>query len=85
MDLNFFLGILMYLSVYFLFVLLFKLEMERAMLDVEHNNELKNIQNDEAKLKHLQQEHQLRVEAFNLHTSQVKKKEKKKKKKRSKS
>ena len=81
MDLNFFLGILMYLSVYFLFVLLFKLEMERAMLDVEHNNELKNIQNDEAKLKHLQQEHQLRVEAFNLHTSQVKKKEKKKRSK----
>ncbi len=45
--------------------------MERALLDVEHNNELKNIQNDEAKLKHLQQEHHLRVEAFNLHTSQV--------------
>jgi len=51
--------------------MLFKLEMERALLDVEHNNELQNIQNDEAKLKHLQQEHQLRIEAFNLHTSQV--------------
>ena len=47
--------------------------MERALLDVEHNNELKNIQNDEAKLKHLQQEHQIRVEAFNLHTAQVNK------------
>jgi len=53
------------------FYLFLKLEMERALLDVEHNNELQNIQNDEAKLKHLQQEHQLRVEAFNLHTSQV--------------
>ena len=49
----------------------FKLEMERALLDVEHTNELKNIQNDEAKLKHLQQENQLRIEAFTLHTSQV--------------
>jgi hypothetical protein len=45
--------------------------MERALLEVEHNNELKNIQNDEAKLKHLQQEHQLRIDAFNMHTSQV--------------
>lgn len=45
--------------------------MERALLDVEHNNELKNIQNDEAKLKHLQQEHQLRLEAFTMHTNQV--------------
>ena len=45
--------------------------MERALLDVEHTNELKNIQNDEAKLKHLQQEHQIRIEAFTLHTSQV--------------
>ena len=50
---------------------LFKLEMERALLDVEHSNELKSIQSDEAKLKHLQQEHQLRLEAFNLHTNQV--------------
>lgn len=49
----------------------FKLEMERALLDVEHTNELKNIQNDEAKLKHLQQEHQLRLDAFNMHTAQV--------------
>lgn len=45
--------------------------MERALLDVEHTNELKNIQNDEAKLKHLQQEHQLRLDAFNMHTAQV--------------
>jgi hypothetical protein len=45
--------------------------MERALLDVEHTNELKSIQNDEAKLKHLQQEHQLRLEAFNMHTAQV--------------
>lgn len=45
--------------------------MERALLDVEHNTELKNLQNDEVKLKHLQQEHQLRLEAFNLHTNQV--------------
>lgn len=50
---------------------LFKLEMERALLDVEHSNELKSIQSDEAKLKHLQQEHQLRLDAFNLHTNQV--------------
>lgn len=49
----------------------FKLEMERALLDVEHTNELKHIQNDEAKLKHLQQEHQMRLDAFNLHTNQV--------------
>lgn len=54
-----------------MFIFCFKLEMERALLDVEHTNELKNIQNDEAKLKHLQQEHQLRIEAFTLHTSQV--------------
>ncbi len=45
--------------------------MERALLDIEHNNQFKNIQNDEAKLKHLQQEHQLRIEAFNMHTEQV--------------
>lgn len=45
--------------------------MERALLDVEHNNQLKNIQNDEAKLKHLQQEHQMRIDAFNMHTNQV--------------
>lgn len=45
--------------------------MERALLDVEHNNQFKNIQNDEAKLKHLQQEHQLRIEAFNMHTAQI--------------
>lgn len=49
----------------------FKLEMERALLGVEHSNELKSIQEDEAKLKHLQQEHQMRLEAFNLHTNQV--------------
>jgi hypothetical protein len=52
-------------------LLLLKLEMERALLDVEHSNELKSIQNDEAKLKHLQQEHQVRLENFNLHTNQV--------------
>ena len=46
--------------------------MERAILDVEHNTEIKNIQTDEFKLKQLQQEHQLRLEAFNLHTNQVK-------------
>ena len=45
--------------------------MERALLDIEHNNQLKNIQNDEAKLKHLQQEHQMRIDAFNMHTNQV--------------
>lgn len=45
--------------------------MERALLDVEHTNQLKNIQNDEAKLKHLQQEHQMRIDAFNMHTNQV--------------
>ena len=45
--------------------------MERALLDVEHNNQFQNIQNDEAKLKHLQQEHQMRIEAFNMHTTQV--------------
>ena len=45
--------------------------MERALLEVEHKNELKNIQNDEAKLKHLQQEHQLRLDAFKMHTAQV--------------
>ncbi len=45
--------------------------MERALLEVEHNNQLKNIQNDEAKLKHLQQEHQMRIDAFNMHTNQV--------------
>lgn len=49
----------------------FKLEMERALLDVEHSNELKSIQNDEAKLQHLQHEHQMRLEAFNIHTNQV--------------
>lgn len=48
-----------------------KLEMERALLDVEHSNELKSIQNDEAKLKHLQKEHQMRLDAFNIHTNQV--------------
>lgn len=47
--------------------------MERELLDVEHNNELKSIQNDEAKLKHLQQEHQMRLEAFNIQTNQVRK------------
>lgn len=47
--------------------------MERALLDVEHSNELKNIQNDEAKLKSLQHEHQVRLDAFNMHTAQVKK------------
>ena len=46
--------------------------MERALLDVEHSNELKNIQNDEAKLKSLQHEHQVRLDAFNMHTAQVK-------------
>ena len=45
--------------------------MERALLDVEHNNQFKNIQNDEAKLKHLQQEHQMRIETFSMHTEQV--------------
>ena len=45
--------------------------MERALLDVEQNNQFKSIQNDEAKLKHLQHEHQLRIEAFNMHTTQV--------------
>jgi hypothetical protein len=45
--------------------------MERALLEVEHNNELKIIQNDEAKLKHLQQEHQTRLDAFNRHTQQI--------------
>jgi hypothetical protein len=45
--------------------------MERALLDVEQNNELKTIQNEEAKLKKLQQEHQLRLDAFNLHTNQI--------------
>ncbi len=45
--------------------------MERALLDVEQNNELKTIQHEEAKLKQLQQEHQLRLDAFNLHTNQI--------------
>jgi hypothetical protein len=45
--------------------------MERALLDVEQNNELKTIQNEEAKLKHLQQEHQHRLDAFNMHTNQI--------------
>ncbi len=45
--------------------------MERALLDVEHNNELKSIQTEEAKLKHLQQEHQLRLDSFNMHSNQV--------------
>ena len=45
--------------------------MERALLEVEHSNELKSMQAEEAKLKHLQQEHQLRLEAFGMHTSQI--------------
>lgn len=45
--------------------------MERALLDVEHNNELKKIQNDELKLKNLQQEHQLRIDTFTKHSTKV--------------
>jgi hypothetical protein len=45
--------------------------MERALLEVEHNNELKSIHNDEARLKGLQHEHQLRLEQFTMHTNQV--------------
>ncbi|CAF0719812.1 unnamed protein product [Brachionus calyciflorus] len=47
------------------------LEMERALLDVEQTSELKLIQSEENKLKHLHQEHQLKLEAFNIHTNQI--------------
>lgn len=45
--------------------------MERALLEVEHNNELKSIQNDEAKLKQLQHEHQAKLDGFARHTNQI--------------
>lgn len=45
--------------------------MERALLDVEQTNELKFIQSEENKIKHLHQEHQLKLEAFNLHMNQI--------------
>ena len=50
--------------------------MERALLDVEHNNELKKIQNDELKLKNLQQEHQMRIETFTKNSTKVNNKQK---------
>lgn len=45
--------------------------MERALLDVGQTNELKFIQSEENKIKHLHQEHQLKLEAFNIHINQI--------------
>ncbi|RNA27518.1 pleckstrin homology-like domain family B member 2 isoform X1 [Brachionus plicatilis] len=45
--------------------------MERALLDVEQTSELKFIQSEENKIKHLHQEHQLKLEAFNIHMNQI--------------
>lgn len=45
--------------------------MEQALLDVEQTNELKFIQSEENKIKHLHQEHQLKLEAFNIHMNQI--------------
>ena len=45
--------------------------MERTLFDADQNNQFKSIQNDESKLKHLQHEHQIRIEDFNMRTTQV--------------
>ena len=47
--------------------------MERTLIDAEHNNELKKFQNDEFKLKSLQQEHQMRIETFTKNSAKVNK------------